>query len=71
LELNLYIEAYAFNQKESMKRQIIGGFYSAYFNLKGQKGLSGSDLTKVLKKIDNENDEMTADEIFEVFQNLC
>jgi hypothetical protein len=66
------IEAYAFREKADLKKQIIASFYSAYFSLKGQKGLKGKDLEEVLNKIDsNENKEMTAEEIFSVCKAMA
>jgi hypothetical protein len=71
-ELNLTIEAYVFNNKESLKQNITASFYSAYFSLKGQKGLSGKDLKDVLNRIDGgDSNRMTDEEIFNVFKSLC
>lgn len=70
-ELNLVIEAYVYNSKESLKRNITGSFYSAYFYLKGQKGLSGNDLKDILNRIDGNSKGMTDEDMFSVMKSLC
>jgi hypothetical protein len=42
------------------------------FYLKGKKkGLSGSDLKEVLRRIDNKDGDMTDEEMFEELKKLC
>jgi hypothetical protein len=56
--------------KEERKGQITASFYSAYFYLKGQKGLKGSDLKEILDKIEGNEKEMSAEEILAVCKSL-
>jgi hypothetical protein len=70
-ELNLTIEAYIHTTKESLKLNITGSFYSAYFYLKGQKKLSGKDLDDVLTRIDGNSQQMTDEDMFKVLKSLC
>lgn len=48
----MIVEVYTSKEKEKHKANITYAFYSAYFNIKGQKGLSGKDLSDILNKID-------------------
>jgi hypothetical protein len=70
-ELNLVILGHEDKQKEGLKNNIIQAFYSAYFNLKGQKGLSSKDLEDVLKNIDKKaSKEMTDEELFNAIKSI-
>ena len=64
------VELYSEKIKADRKTIIIGAFYTAYFNAKAQKKLSGSDLEKVLNSIDGIDKKMTDKEIFEQFKKL-
>lgn len=63
-ELNIYIECYTEKQKEKQQAEISYAFYSAYFNLKGQKGLSGKDLKTVIDSLNNKADKLDDLEIY-------
>lgn len=69
-ELNIMVEVYRKKQKDDYKNLLSNAFFSAYFSLKGQKGLSYKDLEEIFNNMDNEKKTMSDDDMLKKVKML-